>query len=260
MPALEIRDLNAFYGPSHVLFDFNLDVQPGETVALVGRNGAGKTTALRSIMSIGGVLRTGSIRVSGHETVALPPHRIARLGVSLVPEARRIFKDLTVEENLLVAQRPVRARVRAGAARESSLEGGPARARVRAREVSETEGSPAAEHAPPGRSWSLERVFEVFPLLHTVRHSQGAWLSGGEQQVLAIARALVSNPDLLLLDEPSEGLAPRVVETLVEQLARVQEAGLAMLLAEQHRDLVRELASRSYELDRGALRPGAVPA
>jgi branched-chain amino acid transport system ATP-binding protein len=256
MPALEIRDLNAFYGPSHVLFDLHLDVQPGETVALVGRNGAGKTTALRSVMAIGGVLRTGSICVSGHETVGLPPHRIARLGVSLVPEARRIFKDLTVEENLLVAQRPVRARPR----RASSLEGVPARTRVRARGVPETEGSPVAEQAPPGRSWSLERVFEVFPLLHAVRRSKGAWLSGGEQQVLAIARALVSDPHLLLLDEPSEGLAPRMAETLVEQLARVQEDGLAVLLAEQHRGLMRELASRSYELDRGTLRVGPLPA
>ena len=225
--ALAIEGLNARYGAGQVLFDVNLEVGAGETVALVGRNGAGKTTTLRSIMGIGGVKRTGSIRVEGRETIGLGAHRIARLGVGLVPEGRRVFGSLTVEENLRVA---------AGSARRA---GGSA------------EGRSSDENV-----WPLERVFDVFPLLAEVRRSKGAWLSGGEQQVLAIARALVANPRVLLLDEPSEGLAPRLVETLVEQLRRVQGAGLAMLLAEQHVGLVRELASRAYVLERGVAREG----
>jgi branched-chain amino acid transport system ATP-binding protein len=140
-----------------------------------------------------------------------------------------------------------------------SLERVPARAYTRARGASNLESPHRLPEDPSAPVWSLERVFEVFPLLHSIRHSKGAWLSGGEQQVLAIARALVTNPRLLLLDEPTEGLAPRVVDTLVEQLSRVQQAGLAMLLAEQHRGVVRELATRSYELDRGSLRLEAAP-
>jgi branched-chain amino acid transport system ATP-binding protein len=154
----------------------------------------------------------------------MPAHRIARLGVGLVPEGRRVFGSLTVEENLLVAARTARRA-------ESSSDG------------------------RPGESaWPLERVFDVFPLLAEVKGSKGAWLSGGEQQVLAIARALVASPRVLLLDEPSEGLAPRVVETLVEQLGMVQRMGLAMLLAEQHVGLVKELAERVYTLERGVVR------
>ncbi len=221
---MQIQGLNARYGASHVLFDVDLEVRAGETVALVGRNGAGKTTLLRSITGMSAITRTGSIRVAGHETIGLPAHRIARLGVGLVPEGRRVFGSLTVAENLRVA---------AGAGKRAGSNGGPA-----SRES----------------EWPLERVFDVFPLLADVKGSKGAWLSGGEQQVLAIARALVANPKLLLLDEPSEGLAPRVLETLVEQLVMVRNAGLAMLLAEQHEGLVRGLASRVYALDRGAIR------
>lgn len=221
---LEIEGLNARYGASHVLFDVDLEVGAGETVALVGRNGAGKTTTLQSVMGMAGIVRTGSIRVNGRETIGLPAHRIARLGVVLVPEGRRVFERLTVEENLLVA---ARTGSRLGAIGNGT----------------------AAES-----EWPLERVFEVFPLLAAVRGSKGAWLSGGEQQVLAVARALVANPEVLLLDEPSEGLAPRVVEALVEQLVTVRSAGLAMLLAEQHAGLVAELASHVYVLERGVVR------
>jgi branched-chain amino acid transport system ATP-binding protein len=201
----------------------DLEVGAGETVALVGRNGAGKTTMLQCVMGMAGIARTGSIKVDGRETIGMPTHGIARLGVGLVPEGRRVFGSLTVEENLLVA---------AGSGRRGGL----------------NESGSSRESA-----WPLERVFDVFPLLADVRGSKGAWLSGGEQQVLAIARALVANPRVLLLDEPSEGLAPRVVETLIEQLRMVQSAGLTILLAEQHAGLVNELASRLYVFTRGAI-------
>lgn len=221
---LEIEGLNVRYGASHVLFDVDLEVRAGETVALVGRNGAGKTTTLQCVMGMSGIARTGSIKVDGKETIGMPAHRIARLGVGLVLEGRRVFGSLTVEENLLVA---------AGAGM-----------RV---------GSDESGRLQERSAWPLERVFDVFPLLAEVKGSKGAWLSGGEQQVLAIARALVANPKVLLLDEPSEGLGPRVVETLMGQLRAVQGAGLTMLLAEQHMGLVGELASRVYTLDRGTI-------
>ncbi|HWY17379.1 MAG TPA: ABC transporter ATP-binding protein [Solirubrobacteraceae bacterium] len=221
---LKVEGLNARYGAAQVLFDVDLEVGAGETVALVGRNGAGKTTTLHCVMGMAGIARAGSIKVAGRETIGMPAHGIARLGVGLVPEGRRVFGSLTVEENLLVAA------------------GGGKRAGSSEDERSQRESA---------SSWPLERVFDVFPLLAEVRESKGAWLSGGEQQVLAIARALVANPRLLLLDEPSEGLAPRLVETLVEQLMMVQGTGLTMLLAEQRAGLVRELASRVYALERG---------
>lgn len=221
---LKIRGLDAWYGVSRVLFDVDLDVRRGETVALVGRNGAGKTTALGCVMGMEAIARSGSIEVEGRETIGMPAHEIARLGVGLVPEGRRVFASLTVEENLRVAAGSGSRRGQHG---EADVQAG---------------------------AWPLERVFEVFPLLAGVRKSRGSWLSGGEQQVLAIARALVANPRLLLLDEPSEGLAPRLVETLAEQLQTVQSAGVAMLLAEQHVGLVEALASRVCVLDRGVVR------
>lgn len=213
---LSVRELEARYGSSQVLFGVDMHVDDGETVALIGRNGAGKTTTLRCVM---GVLaaRKGSIVVDDRETVGLSPHRIARLGVALVPQGRRVFGELTVEENL-----------------RTGMSVSPAR-------------SVHAHH------WTLEELFEVFPLLAGVRKSKGAWLSGGEQQVLSIARALIANPGILLLDEPTEGLAPRVVETLTEQLLRIKQAGLTMVLAEQHLGLVGELASRAYVIDRGVV-------
>ena len=219
---LSIESLQAWYGHSQALFGVDLQVGEGETVALIGRNGAGKTTTMQCAMGVVS-RRSGSIEVAGRETIGLSPHRIARLGVALVPQGRRIFRELTVEENL-----------RAGI--------GP-----RSRHESEV-------------GWSMERLFDVFPLLAGVRSSKGGWLSGGEQQVLAIARALISDPRLLLLDEPTEGLAPRVVETLAEQLRQIKQAGLTILLAEQHLGLVRELASRAYVIDRGVVCAEGEPA
>ena len=221
---LDVSGLNAGYGSSQVLFGLDIHVQDGETVALIGRNGAGKTTALHCVMGVVGS-RSGSILVDERQTIALASYRIARLGVGLVPQGRRIFADLTVEENLRAGIRPA--------------DSGTDRDR---------------------RRWTLDELLDVFPLLAKVRKSKGGWLSGGEQQVLSIARALISSPGILLLDEPTEGLAPRVVETLTEQLLRIKDAGLTMLLAEQHVGLVGELASRAYVIDRGLVRVEGKPA
>jgi branched-chain amino acid transport system ATP-binding protein len=220
---LDISGLSAGYGSSQVLFGLDMFVEDGETVALIGRNGAGKTTALHCVM---GVIdsRDGSILVDDRQTIGLASHRIARLGVSLVPQGRRIFADLTVEENLRTGLRSAGDRI-----------------------------------DDARRRWTLDELLDVFPLLAKVRKSKGAWLSGGEQQVLSIARALISSPGVLLLDEPTEGLAPRVVETLTEQLLRIKQAGLTMLLAEQHVGLVGELAGRAYVIDRGSVRVEGEP-
>jgi branched-chain amino acid transport system ATP-binding protein len=228
---LDIRSLEASYGSSQVLFGLDMHIEDGETVALIGRNGAGKTTALHCVMGVIGS-RSGSIRVDERQTIALAPHKIARLGVGLVPQGRRVFADLTVEENLRAGLRP------AGSGH----------------------GRAAGGTEDTRRQWTLDDLLDVFPLLGKVRKSKGGWLSGGEQQVLSIARALISSPGILLLDEPTEGLAPRVVETLSEQLLRIKDAGLTMLLAEQHVGLVGELASRAYVIDRGQVRVEGEPA
>lgn len=208
MGALELMNLNAFYEKSHILHGVGLRVETGELVALLGRNGAGKTTTLKAIM---GLLpkRRGRILVFGQETIHAPPHRIALLGVGYVPEGRRIFPYLTVEENLRLVQgkRP-----------------GP---------------------------FNLERIYELFPRLWERRRHLGRQLSGGEQEMLAIARSLLLNPRLLLLDEPSQGLAPLVVRLVAEVLRRLKKEGVSVLLAEQNAYLALELADRVYVLDDG---------
>lgn len=218
---LSVQGLQAGYGASQVLFGMDLHVADGETVALIGRNGAGKTTTLHCVMGVLGS-RKGSIEVDGAQTIRLSSHRIARLGVALVPQGRRVFSELTVEENL---------RTGLGARGRAKVDVG----------------------------WTMDQLFEVFPLLAKVRKSKGGWLSGGEQQVLSIARALITHPGMLLLDEPTEGLAPRVVETLTEQLLRIKASGLTIVLAEQHLGLVLELASRAYVIDRGLVRAEGKP-
>jgi branched-chain amino acid transport system ATP-binding protein len=209
-PALAVQGLHAYYGESHVLQGVDLEVASGEAVSLIGRNGAGKTT---TIASIAGFLRPrdGTVRVHGKDLTGAPPHRVARAGVALVPQGRRIFGDLSVGENLAVAARPV------------------------------------------AKGWDESGVMELFPILARRRAVRGDQLSGGEQQMLAIARALMRNPTVLLLDEPSEGLAPKLVEQVGEILTRVRATGLALLLVEQNLGLATRVGQRILVMNKGTI-------
>ena len=216
-PALAVQGLHSYYGESHVLQGIDLDVASGEAVALVGRNGAGKTT---TIASIAGFLRprSGSVRVHGSDLTGAPPHRIARAGVALVPQGRRIFGDLSVGENLAVAARPARG------------------------------------------GWDEARVLGLFPSLVRRSDVRGDQLSGGEQQMLAIARALMRNPSVLLLDEPSEGLAPKLVEQVGEILTSLRGTGLALLLVEQNLGLATRVGQRVLVMNKGTIVFAGTPA
>ena len=211
-PVLVVEDVYTAYGLSQVLFGVSLEVARGECVCLLGRNGVGKTTTMRSIMGLTPP-RRGRVVWKGQEITGRSPYQIARAGLGFVPEDRRIFADLTVWENLDVASR-------------------------------------GAQNA----GWTVERVFALFPKLRELVNRQGGFLSGGEQQMLTIARTLMGNPELLLLDEPSEGLAPLVVEHLREQIARVKREGLTILLAEQNVNFCLDLADRVYVLEKGHIR------
>jgi len=205
---LEVDRINSFYGDSHILFDVSLRVARNEVVALLGRNGAGKSTTLKSL--IGAVRpRSGRITLDGTPTHGLPSHAIAALGLQLVPEDRRIFGSLNVEENLVLAGITAKTR------------------------------------------WPLERVWEIFPRLKERRRSRGTDLSGGEQQMLAIARALVRNPKLILLDEPFEGLAPIIVRDLLATCRALAEAGQTIIVVEQNISAAMSLADRAYILNNG---------
>ena len=210
---LALDDIHTAYGLSQVLFGISLDVHAGECVSLLGRNGVGKTTTLRSIMGLTPPYR-GRVLWRGRDIAGWPPHRAARAGIGLVPEDRRIFAELTVWENLEVGLRAARR---------------------------------------PGR-WTIEAVGELFPILRERRDQPGGFLSGGEQQMLTIARTLVGNPELLLLDEPSEGLAPLVVDMLRDKIAELKAQGLTILLAEQGIDFALALADRVYVLEKGNVR------
>jgi len=215
MALLDVSHIDTYYDDSHILFDLSLTVEPGEVVCLLGRNGAGKTTTVRSIVGLTPP-RAGRITLRGRDLVGLPPFRIARLGIGFVPEDRRVFPNLTVHENLEVARRTW------------------------------TDGGIGA--------WTTERVFSLFPVLRERRRQAGGTLSGGEQQMLTIARTLMGNPEILLLDEPSEGLAPLVVEMLRRQLGQLKASGLTMVLAEQNVRFVSELGDRVYILEKGMVR------
>jgi branched-chain amino acid transport system ATP-binding protein len=215
MALLEMSHVETYYDDSHVLFDLSLTVESGEVVCLLGRNGAGKTTTVRSIVGLTPP-RAGRITLRGQDLVGLPPFRIARRGIGFVPEDRRVFFNLTVQENLEVARK--------------------------------TWGNGAAS------AWTPERVYELFPILRERRRQAGGTLSGGEQQMLTIARTLMGNPEILLLDEPSEGLAPLVVDNLRQQLGRLKASGLTIVLAEQNVRFVSELGDRVYILEKGMVR------
>jgi len=211
---LELADVHAAYGRSEVLYGVTLRVRPGEVVTLLGRNGAGKSTTLKSIIGLVPVT-AGDVRFRGRSLLGLATHQISQLGIGFVPEDRRIFAELTVAENLRVGERIDR-------------------------------GS--------RRAWTPERVFALFPRLAELARRRGGTLSGGEQQMLTIARTLMTDPTLLLLDEPSEGLAPVVVRTLADNIAALKREGLTIVLSEQNVKFARRLADRAYIIEKGQIK------
>jgi branched-chain amino acid transport system ATP-binding protein len=217
---LDVRGIDTYYGLGHILHGLSIAVGEGEVVALLGRNGAGKTTTLRSITGLTPP-RRGQIAYKGRDIAGLPPHRISRLGIALVPETRGIFSYLTARENLAIARRP-------------------------------------------GSRWREDTVLSRFPKLREVLDRKGRLLSGGEQQMLAIARALLTGPELLLLDEPSQGLAPLVVEAVMGTVRDLKAERVSMLLVEQNAEMALGLADRVYVIDHGTIvfegTPGALRA
>ena len=210
-PLLELREVHACYGRSHVLHGVSLTARRGEVVTLLGRNGAGKSTTLKAVVGLADVTG-GTIGFEGRRLSGLATHEIARLGIGFVPEDRRIFSELTVVENLRVGERR------------------------------------------GGGRWTLERVFGLFPQLRELARHRGGSLSGGEQQMLTIARTLMADPKLLLLDEPSEGLAPVVVRALGDNIASPKREGLTILLSEQNLGFARRLADRAYVIEAGQIK------
>jgi branched-chain amino acid transport system ATP-binding protein len=208
MSLLEVSGLNSYYGDSHILFDVSLKVERNDVVALLGRNGAGKSTTLKSLMGVV-TPRTGSVKLDGVEVAGKKSHAIARAGMQLVHEERRIFGSLDVEENLLLA------------------------------------GLTAS------KKWPLDRIYEMFPRLKERRKSRGTDLSGGEQQMLAIARALIRDPKIILLDEPFEGLAPVIVRDLMAACRELSQAGQTIVLVEQNIAATLALAHRAYMINNG---------
>jgi branched-chain amino acid transport system ATP-binding protein len=209
---LAVKKINTFYGLSHILFDVSLEIEQGDTVCLLGRNGVGKTTTFRSIMGLTPP-RSGSIKFQGAEIKAKQPFEICHLGVGFVPEDRIIFPDLTVRENLEIAIKKGQKGQNAG--------------------------------------WTIEKIHRLFPILQERDKQWGGTLSGGEQQMLTIARTLMGNPQLLLLDEPSEGLAPLVVRAIGEQILVLKKTGMTILLSEQNSSFALKVSDRAYILEKG---------
>ena len=208
---LEVNSINSFYAKAHILEDLSFSVGGGEVVSLLGRNGAGKTTTMKSIMQLVRP-KSGSVHFLGHDITGQQAHRIARMGLGYVPEERRIFTDLTILENLEVGRQP---------AREGVIE------------------------------WSVDILFELFPNLKERRDNRGKELSGGEQQMLTIARTLMGNPKLLLLDEPSEGIAPVIVEQMAETILKLKKEGLSVLISEQNLHFAKIVADRAIIIEGG---------
>jgi len=218
---LNIEDIHTYYGDSYVLQGVSLEVRPRTAVALLGRNGMGKTTLIRSIIGFARP-RQGRVLFEGRDITALPSHQIAHLGIGLVPQGRRIFPSLTVLEHLNVAAR--------------------------------------VDGVAGDRAWTLDRVFALYPRLRERHAHRGSMLSGGEQQMLAIGRALTTNPRLLLMDEPSEGLAPLLVRELGGSIGRLKEAGLSILLVEQNLPMALAIADEVYVLSKGRVVYRGTPA
>jgi branched-chain amino acid transport system ATP-binding protein len=212
-PMLVAHGVNAFYGTSQALFGLDLTVRTGQVMALIGRNGAGKSSTMRTIM---GILRAaaGTMRFAGRDITKLPPYEIARLGIGYVPEDRQIFANHSVEENLEIAEK-------------------------------------VGPHG--GREWTFQRVYELFPILRERRNGPAGALSGGEQQMLSIARTLIGNPEVLLLDEPSEGLAPIIVSQIAEIVIAFRNAGLTVLLAEQNMHFCLRVATDVAVISKGSI-------
>jgi len=209
---LEVKEIHTYYGTSHILFGISFNVKEGEAVCLLGRNGAGKTTTFRSIIGLTPP-KKGSIKFRDKEIIGKPPYRIAKMGIGFVPDTRRIFPDLTVRQNILVARRE----------KEKAV-------------------------------WNLETIYALFPKLRELDTHMGTQLSGGEQQMLTVARTLMTNPDLLLLDEPGEGLAPLVIQAMKEQLGEIKKLGITMLICEHNVGLATALSDRGYVIDKGTIR------
>lgn len=212
MMLLEVKEINTFYGISHILFNVSLEIEKGEVVCILGRNGVGKTTLLRSIMGLTAA-RSGNILFGGIDIRGKQPFEVARLGIGFVPEDRVIFPALTVIENLEM-------------------------------------GTKRGNKGP----WTFERVFEMFPILDKRRAQMGGTLSGGEQQMLTIARTLMGNPELLLLDEPSEGLSPLIIKELGDYVRSLKEEGMPILMSEQNPAFSMRLSDRAYILEKGEVR------
>jgi branched-chain amino acid transport system ATP-binding protein len=210
---LSVSNLNSFYGPAHILFDIALEVADGEVVALLGRNGAGKSTTFRSIVGLV-AQRSGRILFEGHDVSRRPTHEIVRGGLGYVPEERRIFTELTVEENLEVGRQPKR------------------------------------DKAP---HWTQDKLFTLFPNLGEMRKRPGGRMSGGEQQMLTIARTLMGNPSLVLLDEPSEGLSPKIVEQMVDAILTMKKEGVSIVVSEQNLHFAKLISDRAYIIERGRI-------
>jgi len=211
---LTVENINTYYGLSHILFDVSLHVDQGEVVVLLGRNGAGKTTTMLSIMGLNPP-KTGTINYKGKDITSLAPYKVARSGIGFVPEDRRIFPDITVLGNLDVGRKYSKIK---------------------------------------DNKWTLERIYQLFPVLKDFSNRHGGTLSGGEQQMLTIARSLMGNPDFLLLDEPSEGLAPLIVKVLGEFIEVIKNEGMTVLLSEQNTKFALKHADRAYIVDNGSIK------
>ena len=210
---LEVEKIHTYYGLSHILFDVSLSVPEGQIVCLLGRNGAGKSTTMRSIMGLTPP-REGAIRFKGENITGKKPYQLARQGIGYVPDDRRVFADLTVGDNLEISERK----------------------------------------AGDDVTWDRDSVYDFFPALRHIASRKAGFLSGGEQQMLTVARALMTNPEFLLLDEPTEGLAPMIIEVLEERIGKLRDKGLTVLLAEQNQRVALKLSDQGYVIDNGVIR------